>query len=910
MKKLLSFFMLFCIATMLCLVVFANEPTVYVSAFGNDANTGTIDAPVKSLYAAMRALPNGGKAVIMDPLSLTEANNELPKVDGLITVTSLADKDYRTAENGSAAIYLHGHVQLKSPIRFENLHIIACEPNLVFLCNGYYACFGEGITTAAAESSDTLPGITGGAQGRYPANDCYVEICSGSWYRIRGGHRGTAAEQNGDTTLVIRGGTFTNTVDVGGDTATNGNAYLYIYGGTFSASVNIASSANINGNAYASIYGGIFKKAFRASRGGIISGDCTISVFGSGSIPVQQDTGNIGGSSTLYVENALSATGSNKPCLMTAAECAARTAADTDAIAAVTDKMCAVKYTVAFADRDTTPCSTITKPTAESIMRGDANGDNRLSLKDALLALHGLFDATGTEAADADDDGRTTLLDVLLILRATLNGKSGVTYTVDDRVSAAISLYGATWERDRLSHGFAFGTVNTDAYELYADVVLDTNAVVGLYFGCDAPDPRSINGYYFEVNTVRNVLSVYSITSGNYRTVGEKKLDLLANKARISVVYANDRAQLYFDDNVYTLSDFFDFDLAFASHGNAIGVYIENASAALPVCVPRQAPDGETYTNEIINNLTDPEIFYENGRYYIFGAGAKGVQCYSTADFQNFTDEGLVLKKGDAYGGASGFVAGNIVKQGEYYYLFYLSSDASHSTATTAYASAKSLTGPYTNPEMQPLVPDSDIIGGQPFVDEDGTVYLIYTRTTGGNETYGAVVHLKDGKATLDRTTEQFLLGISQEWEYARACVVECGFLVKHNGLYYLLYAGGNYNSTYGVGYAVSQNPLGPYTKYAHNPILTSNDQSFGVGAASVFPSPDGSEHFIIHLRNFSPTQVRPLQTCIDRIRFVRDPRGGEDLLEIAGPSVTPQNLPSGIGIPSNIDYQTARFHW
>ena len=80
--------------------------------------------------------------------------------------------------------------------------------------------------------------------------------------------------------------------------------------------------------------------------------------------------------------------------------------------------------------------------------------------------------------------------------------------------------------------------------------------------------------------------------------------------------------------------------------------------------------------------------------------------------------------------------------------------------------------------------------------------------------------------------------------------------------------------------------------------------------AATVFVSPDGSEHFIAYLRNFSPTVVRPLQTCIDRIRFVKNPNGGADLLEICGPSVNAQPLPSGMDAPTVSDYQYARFHW
>ena len=195
-------------------------------------------------------------------------------------------------------------------------------------------------------------------------------------------------------------------------------------------------------------------------------------------------------------------------------------------------------------------------------------------------------------------------------------------------------------------------------------------------------------------------------------------------------------------------------------------------------------------------------------------------------------------------------------------------------------------------------------------MDEDGQVYLIYARTTGGNKLYGSKITLQDGKATIDLSTEKLLLAPTEEWENAKASVVECGFIVKHGGLYYLLYSGGNYNSTYGTGYATAKSPLGPYTKYKYNPILVSNDQAFGVGASTVFVSPDGSEHFIAYLRNFSPTVTRPLLTCMDRIRFVKDPRGGADILEICGPTVTPQPVPSGTGAPTLVDYQYARFHW
>ena len=60
------------------------------------------------------------------------------------------------------------------------------------------------------------------------------------------------------------------------------------------------------------------------------------------------------------------------------------------------------------------------------------------------------------------------------------------------------------------------------------------------------------------------------------------------------------------------------------------------------------------------------------------------------------------------------------------------------------------------------------------------------------------------------------------------------------------------------------------------------------------------------YLRHNAITSVRPLNTCIDRIKFVPDPAGGADILSVYGPTVTPQPLPSsaGEGRPG----ETARF--
>ncbi len=910
MKRYVFLFACILFCGILCFTaIAAEEQCVYVSVAGNDAAAGTESAPLKTLYAAFRALPSGGTVYLQNNIVLS-ASTELPASDGLITVTSAPGK--------SGTIYMGGNILLSSATKFENLKITATAKNLVFICRGNYACFGEGLTVTTTGSDTTLPGITAGGSGAVPANGAYLEICSGSWYRVRGGARGTSsAVQTGDVTIVVRGGTFANLFDLGGDVAVDGNVNLYVYGGVFSSKVSGAASAAVTGNVTISVYGGTFAFGIQGSRGGEIGGNLTFHIYTDVLKAATTGNGKIGGTTAAYAaEGNTTVTGIIPKTTLSETELAAKQAADTAAIAAAA----AAKLPASEeSSRDMAPCGSAKKTACNTtvLQGGDLNKDGKITLVDAIAALRMISSGEYAAVADLNGDGSITVSDCVRILRAVVRGETSLPREVgDNRISDTLLLYGdASVKEQKISAGYAFGTVTDAAYTLYSDVSLREHATVGLYFGCDTEkDPSRISGYYFAIDTDAETLTLYRVTEGAYRVVAEKNLHLLSDTARIRVTVDADAVQLYFEDNPLVETAYPDFDLILEKFGDAVGLYTENATATLPVCLAETASAAEEcYTNNIFEQFTDPEVFYEDGVYYFYGTRSstqnKGVQCFSTTDFKTWKDEGFVLAYGDAFGDGV-FKAANIVKYGDYYYLFYMAKSDALGTSVTAYATATAPNGPFRNAEKTALTNQADFIGGQPFVDDDGQAYLIYAHTTGGNKLYGARIALEDGKATIDLSTETLLLSPTEEWENAKASVVECGFIVKHNGLYYLLYSGGNYNSTYGTGYATSQSPLGPYTKYDYNPILVSNDQAFGVGASTVFVSPDGSEHFIAYLRNFSPTVTRPLLTCIDRIRFVPDPNGGADILEIYGSTVTPQPLPSGTGSASLVDYQYARFHW
>ncbi len=915
MKKIL-FSSIIIIALVLCIPAFATDDVVFVSANGSDDAVGTAEAPFSSFYAAFRALPFGGTVVVCDEISIVEVL-EFPMSKGLITVTSVYNGvDYRTA---GAKIATSANIFTKSAIKFENINFVANANNLVILCNGNYTCFGEGISVQAASDEINLLSITAGTTGAIPANGGYVEIHSGDWFRIRAGARSkSSAAHMGDTTLAIYGGTFIDPLYMCSDSDVDGNVNVYIYGGTFMSTLTSAISSNINGNLYVSIYGGDFLAGLKPTSSGNINGNCTINVCGGNLARIFNGSGNISGDISVNVADGISVSCVFDKNTLTAAELATLAATDAQNIEnAKATKRQTVQNPFKnrnITDRGTTESIYVVE---KAVAGGDMNGDGKIALIDVLMTFKRMVASNYDANADINEDGVISIYDAIKILRSALNGGMLIDkYENGNEISETLSLYGdISVSGDSFENGFVFSEVDLSTYSLSSTATLDENAVIGLYFGCDTASPSVQNGYYFEADKTAGKLTVYKIISGTYRVVAEKNYAFTSETSVIKLTYGTTKnaVQLYFSSNP---SDaYFAFDLQFEPFGNGVGVYAENASATLPICLSEDTihTGYGYYTNNLFEQFTDPEVFYSNRRYYFYGTCTSsqnsGIQCYSTNNFITWTNEGFVLAHGKAFGDGR-YKAANIVKIDDLYYMFYMAYSEELGTSVTAYATSKSPKGPFSNSDKTALTSDSDFIGGQPFIDDDGKIYLIYARTTGGNKLYGAEITFANGKAEIDLSTEKLLLVPTEDWEYAKASVVECGFIVKHEGIYYMLYSGGNYNSAYGTGYATSTSPLGTYTKYENNPILVSNDQSFGVGAATVFVSPDGSEHFVAYIRNFSPAAARPLLTCVDRIRFVDNPNGGNDIIEISAPSVNPQKFPSGIGTSQSSDYQTLRWHW
>lgn len=77
--------------------------------------------------------------------------------------------------------------------------------------------------------------------------------------------------------------------------------------------------------------------------------------------------------------------------------------------------------------------------------------------------------------------------------------------------------------------------------------------------------------------------------------------------------------------------------------------------------------------------------------------------------------------------------------------------------------------------------------------------------------------------------------------------LVEGPWLMKHQGTYYIFYAGNDFSTAqYGIGVGVADSPFGPYTK-SKAPFIGSTPEWWGPGHPSVAEGPDGRPWMFLH---------------------------------------------------------------
>lgn len=274
--------------------------------------------------------------------------------------------------------------------------------------------------------------------------------------------------------------------------------------------------------------------------------------------------------------------------------------------------------------------------------------------------------------------------------------------------------------------------------------------------------------------------------------------------------------------------------------------------------------------------MADPTIFYHNGIYYLYGTGpgAHGFKVFTSTDKVHWEDKGMVLKPGESYG-EKNFWAPQIFQYKGKFYMAYTASEH------IAIAEADSPLGPFTQKVLRPVDSSQRMI--DPFILIDGgKIYMYHVRLENANRIF--VGELTEDLSTLKHETlKECIYPEANTWEDVenkKWKVTEGPTVIKHKGVYYLLYSGNGFRSPdYAVGYATATNPVGPWKKYEGNPIISRKDIGLnGPGHGDVLIDKDGKMYYVLHV-HYSDTSIGPRKTAIVDIRFKKVPKG-PDVIE------------------------------
>jgi GH43 family beta-xylosidase len=291
--------------------------------------------------------------------------------------------------------------------------------------------------------------------------------------------------------------------------------------------------------------------------------------------------------------------------------------------------------------------------------------------------------------------------------------------------------------------------------------------------------------------------------------------------------------------------------------------------------------------------FADPFVLKVGDTYYAYGTGATPLEADGRAfpalrssDLAHWQYLGGVLPP---MSGVSAYWAPEVAHHEGKFYLYFSAAlgegDESHRLRV---AIADSPIGPFQDSGIT-LLPDVGFaIDASPFRDpKTGQWYLFFATDYTDDKPYGtgaAVVKMKDMLTTDGPPT--IVNRASSDWhvyeknrDYKGKVwdawhTVEGPFVVFHENRYWCFYSGGRWSGEgYGVGFAVADDPMGPWRDdfAAHGPIVLKGipGQVIGPGHNSVTIAPDGHSHVMVYHAWDKNLTMRRM--CIDPLTWTPD---------------------------------------
>jgi xylan 1,4-beta-xylosidase len=271
---------------------------------------------------------------------------------------------------------------------------------------------------------------------------------------------------------------------------------------------------------------------------------------------------------------------------------------------------------------------------------------------------------------------------------------------------------------------------------------------------------------------------------------------------------------------------------------------------------------GKTYTNPVLVEtfespvmgrvgIGDPDVISFEGKFYLYPTGDnRGYDVYTSRDLVHWKKGPRVFQARE-----SGVWAPDVLYNpaDRRFYLYY-----------TANRHVGVAVSDRPDGKFRDLGILSDhAIDADMFLDDDGRYYLYYA-------TYPDFsIRVQPMESPVRKKGRSLVLfRPDTPWEKKGGAITEAPWVLKHRGIYYLLYSGGGANTEdYAIGYATADSPLGPFMKYKGNPIVKKGRGVYGPGHCSVIETPRGELWMIYHQKRDDRRNWDRI-ICIDPLRF------------------------------------------
>jgi GH43 family beta-xylosidase len=272
-----------------------------------------------------------------------------------------------------------------------------------------------------------------------------------------------------------------------------------------------------------------------------------------------------------------------------------------------------------------------------------------------------------------------------------------------------------------------------------------------------------------------------------------------------------------------------------------------------------------TYTNPVYDrNFPDPFVLRFNGRYYAYGTGPAGdgrfYPVLSSTDLVHWEEHGGAIEPLDIPGAEEYWAPEDAYADGVFH-LYHAVGRTESPDHHLRLATAPHPLGPWTNRDVDLTPQELFAIDASPFQDPaDGQWYLFYANDVLAGPYAGTGI-VVDRLLQMDCLAgdPQSVLRPFAEWqifERRRAIkqnldwyTVEGPFVRKVGERYICFYSGGRWeNPNYGVGFAVAEHPLGPWSQWGEDATLrTVPGRVIGPGHNSVVVGPDLLTDYIVY---------------------------------------------------------------